>query len=298
MEDTKCQGFYAKKDANGNRIPCTNSAKYFNTEKNKYVCGVHADSDDKKDAYIIKKTTTRSTGPSKAAISSASAKNKTREDIIYDAAMAAIKSNDPGITLSEDELKDVTALSSTNDPVQYKSVLFSAYAFSGSTNEMIDGQGIANNLPRCIDGYRQAKYQKEVPIPENFYEFPTRDKSCKYRNNNSEIYYPNVNMRIINCRNMENFEEWTRDSNNIYMGPTYDIFHEDSKWFIPLPIDEKLRIRHNQKMVNQIIENIKNGSDDKEKYLALREKTLGCLCLPNSCHCEVYVEVVKQLQNL
>jgi hypothetical protein len=297
MEDAKCQGFYAKKDENGNRVPCTNSAKYFNESKNKYVCGVHADADDKKDCNLIKKTGARAPGPSKAAISSTSAKNKSREDIIFDAAMAAIKSGDPGITLSEDEIKEVTNLPMNNDPIQYKSVLFSAYAFSGSTNEMINGQGIANNLPRCIEGYRRAKYQKQVPIPDNFFEFPPRSKNSQYRNKNLGIYYPSVNMRIINCRNMEKFDEWLNDPKNIYMGPRYDILSEDSKWFIPLPVEEKLRIKHNKKILKEIIENIRNGSDDKEKYLALKEKTLGCLCLPNSCHCEVYVDVVKHLQN-
>ncbi len=56
-----------------------------------------------------------------------------------------------------------------------------------------------------------------------------------------------------------------------------------------------LRQLHNKASVIRILKDITEGRDSAERYLELQGKTLACLCTPAPCHCEVYVQVVREL---
>lgn len=286
-----CQEPLQKKDEFGNRVICTLPAKWHNPIKNKYFCGRHAKEEDKRPeyAYENKKKGAASSG---SKTSTQESKNKSQEEVYYSVAIAAITSKDPGLILDDEEKNLITNLRSQCDDAQFSSIMHSAYSFSGSTSMMINGVGIANYIPRCFSGYRDAKYQKKMDIPRSLVVYPPRNSNVIVKQN--EIYYPRENIKIVNCRNA-NLEEWIKVPNNIYMGPKYDIFLEDSEWFIPLPIGEKLRMVHNTKKVKEIMDDIVAGKEDPKKYLSLKNKVLGCLCIPSACHCEVYVDVVSKL---
>jgi len=294
-----CQDFLVKKDSDGNRVPCPYSAKWYNPLKNKYVCGRHADSTDKVDDNLLHNVKPKSTRINRGA-ASAGPLDKTPAETWHGIVLAAISSNDPGLNLTDDQLRAIKDLPTLEDKTQFESVISTAYSFSGSTAKMVNGVGIANNISECIDGYRQAKYQKRIDIPKNFVHFPSRSsqfvidfdkRTTKY----PSLYYPKADIRIINCRGIEDLGVWMQDPKNIYMGPKHNIIFDDSPWFYPLPLGEKLRCSHNLIKIKEILKNIEDGKEDKEKYMALRGKTLGCLCLPSACHCEVYLNVVKSL---
>jgi hypothetical protein len=44
------------------------------------------------------------------------------------------------------------------------------------------------------------------------------------------------------------------------------------------------------------MDDISKKKDDPKKYLALKGKTLCCHCLPDPCHCEVFVKVIENIE--
>lgn len=121
-----------------------------------------------------------------------------------------------------------------------------------------------------------------------------------YRGNGNIVYYEDIDLMLINCKAMcgDTMREWLRDPIHVYAGPRCsfpDIFKEDAPLFIPNNINSFSRVFQNKSDFERIIANIESGKEDPSKYLSLKGKVVGCVCLPYPCHCQVYAEVLRYL---
>lgn len=118
-------------------------------------------------------------------------------------------------------------------------------------------------------------------------------------------YSDHSNLNFEQKQSIENF----RSNGAIYMGPPMTdseklIMSEcpgadkSAEYFIPRNGQFLTREEQNTHDVERIMQRIKNGDEKPEKYTSLKNKTLCCKCLPDACHCEVYVKVIELIENL
>lgn len=176
---------------------------------------------------------------------------------------------------------------------------------------------IARQIDQAIIEFTRACREPRLPIEIEIYHLSAiggqwnkgvvSEQFCFEEGN--FVSFPDVDMHITNCSpdylrhaNMT-FQEFCSIDEVIYAGPSGIIQSPigeslpaaDSEWYIPLPRDCPLRQLHNKAKVVQILTDISEGRDSVEKYLSLRGRLLACVCMPYPCHCEVYVEVVREL---
>lgn len=289
--------------------PCTNAGKN-KTSDGRALCGIHIKSFLKQGTGTCIETV--SAPPSKVnnALKKTVAVEKSNQMGIYQNVKNFIDNNDPLITLNDEEKEIVRSLEKSPE-AEFETIINCALRNSSSTSTKIDYPSIANNIPQEYFGYKKALLIPRIPMKIPLEMFPVRSKTklkfpeCNIQNNkivttrslaNSILLdFEDVNIKILNCR-FVNISEWVNE-NNIYMGPAYGNFFFDSEWFIPFNPEFVFREIQNKKDVEEILKKIELGEEKKEKYLNLVGKTLGSVCIPNACHCEVYIEVVRALMN-
>lgn len=98
----------------------------------------------------------------------------------------------------------------------------------------------------------------------------------------------NVKVSFLRKEGYDNFEKWLEDENNVYVGRNGRIFinkqifhYKGSIWQNPfkknkdMDIDEVLK-----KYKKYIKDKLKNGEISKEELIKLKDKNLGCWCIP------------------
>lgn len=102
--------------------------------------------------------------------------------------------------------------------------------------------------------------------------------------------------------NYQNLKEWMDDPNNVYIGRKGVVFIDgerfpknDSIWCNPYKITkentrEQVLILYETYIRNKIkLENL------EKKLLELKGKNLGCWCKPESCHGDILVKLIDEL---
>jgi hypothetical protein len=98
-----------------------------------------------------------------------------------------------------------------------------------------------------------------------------------------------------------NFEEWIRDDDNVYIGraKAISVGNErlpriNSEWYNPYRITKESNYdKCLQKYKLYLIEKLKDD-ECKKRFLMLKGKNLGCWCKPKKCH----GDIIKQLLDL
>jgi hypothetical protein len=292
---------------------CTNTAK-FRLGDDVY-CGTHTPVPQRTETNLIVAET-----------NSVVAKKKiTTESIhteLYEAIKRRIESSDPSISLDSTETERILAVGKY-DPLRFTIVMSRAIELAGSSEDI---PKIVENLFCALMEYSDTLNQKRIKIEKELVPWCIEESVMfSPRLGNPHIFldetgycieYQEYGIRIINCRSQyiraegyENFSAWLADEKNIYMGPAHivserrgislvQVPEEASPWYIELPKNIRLRSTHNTLMVKKILEDITAGKDDADRYLDLMDKTLGCVCMPHPCHCQVYVQVIRELEKL
>jgi len=110
-----------------------------------------------------------------------------------------------------------------------------------------------------------------------------------------------VNVKVAFIRpKYADLKEWSEDNNNIYIGRQGPVFINKkrfpstaSKWCNPYKVNKD---NSNREEVLTQYETYIKSKMTKEDFESLRGKTLGCWCKPNSCHGDVLVRIVNELQ--
>lgn len=223
--------------------------------------------------------------------------------------------SDPEMPLSDHDKNQIFALEEEEQSAM-EIIMKVATSNSSCTTTKLDYRSIACKIPEAYRGYQIARLVKEndrlittsIPlIPDRLsakkrsIEHEKMDEKTNYIKNYDyygliQLLFKDVNIGIANCR-FVNMSEWSKNPNNVYMGPSFDIDYVDNEWFIPLDYQKfPSREIQNKHDVQRILDNIKEGREKSDKYTSLVGKTLGCLCMPNICHCEVYIQVVRSLK--
>lgn len=113
-----------------------------------------------------------------------------------------------------------------------------------------------------------------------------------------EIKVTNVKVEFIRPRGYSNLKEWCNDPNNIYIGRAGVVFIDGERypkassiWANPYKINKDgTREEVIEKYRKYITKKIEAGEVDLGE---LKGKTLGCWCLPHSCHGNVLVELCQ-----
>ena len=287
-----------------------------------FLCGMHYKVYCKKNNLVQETETVdnaaASSKPKKPTISPAIKKeikkqtSNTKE--MYKNIKQFIENKDKLITLDDDQMNVVLNLEELLDAEEFDIVIMYALKHSSSTQTKINFQSIANNIPNAYFGLKKSKMVEKRPIKIKMEMFPYRrdvsllsfeekipnDKIIQLSDLNNSVFqhFTDVDVKIINCKFIDDIGEWNNQELNIYMGPGVYGHPIDSEWYIPFEEKYCFREEQNKKDVERIMEKIKNGEEKKEKYLSLKGKTLGSLCMPESCHCEVYVEVLRRLKKI
>jgi hypothetical protein len=140
----------------------------------------------------------------------------------------------------------------------------------------------------------------DVKVAEVPLQLADNGKSLDYVENGYFLHYPDIDLMVVNCKTAcaSVIKEWLDNKDNLYVGPACAfpmLIEEDSSFFIPSDEKSMSRMLQNKKDAANIIKRIEEGKEDPAKYLALRGKTLGCVCAPYPCHTYVYVEVLRYL---
>lgn len=244
-------------------------------------------------------------------------KIKSQPVLIINTIRKAIEDNNPLLSkLTESDRQVINSLPIETDRKAFEIIIANAYKISNSTQKKIDYCSIAHNIVPSYYGYQKAISVEKKPVKTEILFFKRRtntekdilmyevesDKDLPYKkidfggSTMLQIHFSDVNVKICNCKFVD-IEEWSKDTNNIYMGPSFGFhYFDNSEWFIPFQRNNFMnREEQNKFDVNNILKKIKEGNETKEKYLNLKGKTLGCICMPNFCHCEVYVDVIRNL---
>jgi hypothetical protein len=233
---------------------------------------------------------------------------------IYNAIIERILENNIPEGMNEESL---SLIQNTRDDSNFKKLSICAEACRNSgTKENL--QTIIRFLPETIKRYEEAEnekkenssldkrqydYMEEVIGRKPNYEiiYRTQSSDTFISEDGYSVLFSDCNICLLNCNSLrrtgEHLGTWIRKNNNIYMGPSLAVVdndgnespEENSSWYIPLR--ETFRKRQNIKDAKDILEKLKNG-EDKSRYLSLKGKTLGGVCLPYPCHTEVYIMVV------
>lgn len=166
-------------------------------------------------------------------------------------------------------------------------------SFTQSLKEKFD-MNIVKFYPHCVPD--------DARVLEAFPCLLDDGQYVDYNENGSQLYFEDVDLVIVNCKTCgpQFMKEWLSKEENLYIGPSLTfpkLMSEDSEYFIDHDDDSICRLIQNKKDVERIKNDIKEGKDDPKKYLSLRGKTLGCVCAPYPCHAQVYVEIIRWLQN-
>lgn len=170
-----------------------------------------------------------------------------------------------------------------------------------------------------ISFYPKREGTRTFSIPQFMYSISNHShfkSSC--------FFYEKANVKILNCKYLnpillfgkiedlkisdeeKNILQEFRKYQPIYIGKPLTIEDrfgkfsgvstnfEKTGYFIPRDLSIPTREEQNARDTERILLEIKNG-ENPEKYLSLKGRTLCCNCLPEPCHCEVFVSVIEKL---
>jgi len=282
--------------------------------REEFYCGVHG---PKLGAELIAGAKTRSGGGAAAAAAAAAAASGAPAvppiyNEIFEAIMRRIEdgsvTNGPHFTSFQSMNSEERAI-----------IIRRASELCGSKSDVLL---IAAEIKACITEYEIACRQHRLPIVLGMDRL--RSIGAEWapisRDGDDEpfcveegfcVVFPDVNMMIGNVSSdylkkmRMTFQQICEQENVIYMGRA-DVIRtplgeavpqQNSPWYIPLPYDCPYRQVHNKSEVVRILDAIERGEPQETppKYLELRGKMMLCTCMPYPCHCEVYVEVVREL---
>lgn len=321
MTTHRCEGIIKTGEKRGERCPYNASyrAAPGNGRAEAFFCFKHKASDAEAMANARPIRGAVASSGSSAAAAHGSNVGSLYNDI-YDAIFRRISCGDVG---DAPHFVAMTRMTSEERMI----VIRRASEISGSRDDVLL---IAAEIGRAITDYNHACSQRRVPLvvgmerlrnigaqwDPNHHLFvsegPNHASHVPFcAEEGSFLAFPDVAMVIANgsqeyLKKMGvDFTALCEEEGIVYMGPR-DIIRtplgeavprENSEWYIPLPRNCPLRQVHNKSEVVRILDAISRGENGEtaEKYLALQGKTLVCVCVPYPCHCEVYVEVVREL---
>lgn len=238
---------------------------------------------------------------------------------IYGRISERIEKCDPSMNLGEEELAMVKNVARKSDTF-FNKIMERAFVYAGGKEEI---PKIANGIAKAFKDHQDADSDHKQPIfilttlipstvDKKSHACPTIDECSAFMNEaGNKIIVPDVGVVLQNCNQQyiesdgfKSMIDWVANPNHIYIGPKEALRvpygstevlwpEEDSPYYIP--IRGGSRIIDNRQRIAEIIRRLESGEEDKEKYLALRGKVLGCVCAPHPCHCDVYVAVLRHL---
>jgi len=118
-----------------------------------------------------------------------------------------------------------------------------------------------------------------------------------------------VNVKKKYLANHDNFEEWLKDSNNLYVGrhgrifigskDNKKIFHfKGSKWKNPFIVGkdgnrQEVYEKYKNALISKELIDI-DGDPLIDKIDELKHKKLGCWCHPELCHAHILAELCNK----
>jgi hypothetical protein len=302
---TRCKGVVQR-----TKVQCTSMSSYI--YKDLCYCGIHIKQFNltNLDEYLIKGAVKRRpVGMSK-------------EDLYREIFAAIIGRIDSGNVPEEMQRERVEEIGKLGVAPESKklAITMEACRLAGTKENL---QTIMRHMPEVIARYEEAYMEQEVSAEmyDTHYDYMKEviGKKPRFKLHQRGSHNPyyisekgqyveflDCDIHICNCSILcshgYTLEKWCENPLNIYMGPSRSVVDKEgnespehaSEWYLPNP--ETFRQKQNIKDVRRIMGNIESGLESKEKYLSLVGKTLGCVCVPYCCHCEVYVMVVMLLQ--
>ena len=110
----------------------------------------------------------------------------------------------------------------------------------------------------------------------------------------------NVKKVHLNKLGYDDFQEWKKDPNNVYIGRNMSHYipgATGSKWGNPFPVKTYGRDECVRKYRDYVKYDLKkhDGKTLRESLGELEGKTLGCWCHPDPCHGHVLVDLVSEM---
>ena len=99
-----------------------------------------------------------------------------------------------------------------------------------------------------------------------------------------------LKVNIVNLRNVENIQDWLKDTNNVYAGRENPEITGEAKWGNPFKLEDYSSRGEVVDLYRQYIHSDKQVTL-LESVGELKGKVLGCWCAPNQCHTEVLHEL-------
>lgn len=114
-------------------------------------------------------------------------------------------------------------------------------------------------------------------------------------------------MTVVNCKvkyirpKYQNLKEWTKDTNNVYIGRAGIVFinkqrfpKKPSIFANPFKVGKRgTRKEVIQKYKTHITKRIKSEPELRDQLIKLDGKNLGCWCHPELCHGDILLELIK-----
>jgi hypothetical protein len=298
------------------KVNCTSKCSKYLVE-GEYVCGRHCPvkmrlpenevANLPQGAMAMQRLELSPSSPTASAASASPASPTSTEDLRrrqYDAIMFRVDAVDQADKEGCEKLteRDVALIRSIGrmSEEHFMVIMATASEYAGSN---VDIARLIESLVVAGRDFNRARNDQYVHIPEPLQSVLPDNVTVSHEF--GEIEYPDVDVLIINLnklylskKGISSFHEWLADPTSVYVGPTRvgSETYPSNSYYIPLSVENPNRVMYNKRMVEIILARIKNGEESKEKYTALKGKTLGCFCSPFPCHAQVYAEVLRALR--
>lgn len=117
-----------------------------------------------------------------------------------------------------------------------------------------------------------------------------------------------VNVKVANLRRIgyDSLEHWMESEDNVYVGRNGRVFiHENgnkrayvygsSKWCNPHKVDKDGSLETVLEQYRHHLNELLKDEVNREEFLKLKGKNLGCWCKPNKCHADIILEVLNEM---
>lgn len=104
-----------------------------------------------------------------------------------------------------------------------------------------------------------------------------------------------VHTSVININKIKDISEWLNNDNNIYIGRDMTRLHKslnESMWHNPYPY----YIFGRELCLKKYSMYITNNTTLLNQLYTLKGKTLGCFCKPLTCHGDILVQLINDME--